>query len=238
MDIQEFSSHIESRIYIADVNYQTIRCLCYDAREWGMHSVQVFPNMVHLCTPILKNTGVKIMALNAWSYNGFLPEQKGFEAVSSKRAGADGVQTIIMTTELKSGHLDSIDAEMSAVREAFPDGIVQFCLEMEYLNDKELEGACRMAVKNKIDHLVTSTGYFFRLDANRKQIPFVTSVEDIQKIRSFVGEDVGIVAQGNILDASLAASLLEAGADLIATRRARELCEAFQKGKQEAAYVR
>lgn len=51
MDIREFSSRIESRIYIADVHYQTIRCLCYDAREWGMHSVQVFPNMVHLCTP-------------------------------------------------------------------------------------------------------------------------------------------------------------------------------------------
>lgn len=72
MDIREFSSRIESRIYIADVHYQTIRCLCYDAREWGMHSVQVFPNMVHLCTPILKDTAVKVMALNAWSYNGFI----------------------------------------------------------------------------------------------------------------------------------------------------------------------
>lgn len=92
------------------------------------------------------------VALNAWSYNGFTAEQKGFEAASSKRAGADGVQTMVMTTELKSGHLDNIDAEMHAVREALPNGIVQFCLEMEYLNDQELENACKLAVKNKIDH--------------------------------------------------------------------------------------
>lgn len=230
MDIREFSSRIESRIYIADVHYQTIRCLCYDAREWGMHSVQVFPNMVHLCTPILKDTAVKVMALNAWSYNGFTAEQKGFEAASSKRARADGVQTMVMTTELKSGHLDNIDAEMHAVREALPNGIVQFCLEMEYLNDQELENACKLALKNKIDHLVTSTGYFFRYNKNREQVPFVTTVEDIQKIRSFVGNDVGVVAQGNVLDAALAASLMEAGADIVATRRARELCEEFSKG--------
>ena len=41
----------------------------------------------------------------------------------------------------------------------------------------------------------------------------MTTVEDIQKIRSFVGNDVGVVAQGNVLDAALAASLMEAGCD-------------------------
>lgn len=50
MDIREFSSRIESRIYIADVHYQTIRCLCYDAREWGMHSVQV-SRIWFICVP-------------------------------------------------------------------------------------------------------------------------------------------------------------------------------------------
>ena len=237
MNYKDFCRKIESRIYIADVNYETIRCLCYDAREYGMHSVQVFPNMAHLCVPILKDTGVRISALNAWSYNGFTADQKGYEAASSIRAGADDVQTIIMTTELKSGHLNSIDREMKAVREAVPDGLVYFCLEIEYLNDKELENACILAVKNHIDYLVTSTGYFFEVNKQGEQVPFVTTVEEIQKIRSFVGNDIGIMAQGNVLTAEWAEKLMQAGTDLIATRAACRICNEFAE-RQGANYVR
>lgn len=233
MNVKEFAACLESRIYIADINYDTIRCLCYDAREWGFASVQVWPNMMHLCDPILKGSNIKIAALNSWSYSGFTSEQMAFEAANSVEHGAGIVEAMINLSWLKSGMIEQVEKDVQAVRCALPNSILKFVVQVEYLNEKELKGVCEILVRNNVDYIITSTGYYVKLDENRQDVPILATVDDVKMIRAFTGTDIKIQAQGNILEVDHALKLLEAGADIVGTRCAVKICEDYKKRRNE-----
>lgn len=228
MTLQEFAGCLEYRIKDADCNYATIRCMCYDAERFGFASVQVFPNMLHLCTPVLKNSPVKVYALNSWSYNNFSGDQMAFEARDSVAHGADGVVAMVNVSEVKSALWEKISGEIAQVRSGIPDkAVLKLMLQTEYMTDEEIAAVCEIAAKNRVDYVLNSTGYYSMINEKRESVPIVTSPEDIAKIRRYVGPDVKIQAQGNIGSAAHALELLDAGADLIGSRRALKLYEEF-----------
>ncbi len=228
MDKKILAATVESRIYESPKTYDSVRYLCYEAKTFGFHSVQVFPNMIEMCTEILDGSDVKICALGAYPHGGMTIEQKAFEARDSVAKGAQELDIVINTREIKNANTQYLIREMKAVREAVPNAVVKFNIEIEYLNRDEIALACRCAKEAGVDYITTSTGLYHIVDENLNDVPLVCKVEDIAYIkRCLAGSSVKIQACGYIDNAQLAQQLLEAGADRIATEYALNVMKSF-----------
>ena len=212
---------IETRIYETTKTYDSVKCLCYEAKEFGFASVQIFPCMIELCKQILDDTDVKLNAVISYPHGGFSIDQKAAEAAEAIRRGAHMVEVVINAREIKSHNYDYIYREMEAVRKAVPaDAIVKFNIEIESLTDEEAVETCKMAVKAGIDYIVTSTGLYHTLDANKNDVPLVTSVREVSLLKGALEGKVKVQAEGYISDGETAQKLLDAGADIISTEYA------------------
>ena len=72
-------------------------------------------------------------------------EQKAFEARDSVAKGAQELDIVITTREIKNANTQYLIREMEAVREAVPNAVVKFNIEIEYLNRDEIALVCRCA---------------------------------------------------------------------------------------------
>ena len=215
---------IETRIYETTRNYDALRCLCYEAKEYGFGAIQVFPCMIELTRETLKGADTVIDALIAYPHGGFTIEQKAAEAAEAVRRGAGMVEVLINTREIKSGNYDYIYREMDAVKKAVGKDIhVAFNIEIESLTDDEAIETCKMAVKAGIDGIATSTGLYHTLDANKQDVPLVASAREVAMLKKALGDTVAVKAVGNITTAAIAQELLSAGADMVSSEFAGNL---------------
>lgn len=224
MDKKTLAGTIESRIYESPRTYDSVRYLCYEAKAFGFHSVQVFPNMIGICAEILDGSEVKICALGAYPHGGMTIEQKAFEAKDSVAKGAKELDIVINTREIKNKNTQYLIREMKTVREAVPGVTVKFNVEIEYLDREEIALVCDCAKEAGIDYITTSTGLYHIVDENLNDVPLTCKAEDIAYIKQCLeGSNIKIQACGYIDNAQLAQQLLDAGADLIATEYALDV---------------
>lgn len=224
MNRSELAAKTQSRIFDININYQTVTNLCYEAERYGFKSVQVFPCMVEMCAATLTNPNVKINALISYPHGGFSIEQKAAEAKDAVMRGATEVEVVMNAREAKSGNFDYIEREMRAVADAVgPKAAVKFIIEIEVLTDDEIQNVCAAAVRAGIDCIVTSTGLYNTLDANKNDVPLYASTKDVKLLKSALGGKVAVEAQGYIHTAVLAQELLAAGADSVSTEQAKKV---------------
>ena len=220
------SKQIESRIFETTKSYDTLKCLCYEAKELGFASVQVFPCMVAMTRKALEGSDIAINALISYPHGGFSIDQKAAEAKEVTKLGAGMVEVSVNTREIKSHNYEYVYREMVAVKNAVCDGtIVKFNIEIESLTDEEAVETCKMAVKAGIDCIATSTGLYHTLDAQKNDVPLVTSVHEVMLLKTVLEGKVSIQAEGNIADSAVAEKLYRAGADTISSEFAAQLMQ-------------
>jgi len=217
------SNYIESRIYETTKTYESVSCLCYQAKEKGFASVQVFPCMINQCKELLAGSNVKINALISYPHGGFSIDQKAAEAKEAVELGASMVEVVVNTREIKSHNYDYIYEEMKAVKEAVGSAIVKFNIEIECLTDKEAVQTCNMAVKAGIDFIATSTGLYHTLDKNKNDVPLVTTEHEVSLLKKSLEGRVKVQAEGYISNSTIADKLIKAGADIISTEYAAQV---------------
>lgn len=209
---------VESRIYETPKSDDSVKCLCYEAEALGVCSIQIFPCMISLCREMLKNSDVKISAVISYPHGGFTIEQKAAEAKEAVELGADSVEVVVNTREIKSHNYEYIYQEMAAVRQALPkEKTVKFNIEMECLTDEEAAETAKMAVKAGIDYICTSTGLYHALDENRNDVPLIASPEEVKLLKEAANGKIKVQSEGYISTAEIAERLIEAGADMIST---------------------
>ncbi|MTQ96870.1 deoxyribose-phosphate aldolase [Pseudoflavonifractor sp. BIOML-A6] len=229
MTREAFSARLIGRIFDADLRYACVTNLCYEAMYKGMHGVQVFPNMVPLCRKTLAGSGVKLGAVVTYPHGIFPPELKVFEAKDLVAAGADELVVAMNTIDLRSGRPEAVREEMAALRAAVPNTVVKFIIETEFMPDDCIVKAAELAVECGIDGLVTSTGLYNKLDAQKNDLPIQTTPEEVTLIKGVVGDRVSVQAQGNIATVAHARALLAAGADFLSSRFAAKLYDEFEQ---------
>ena len=216
----EYANRIINRIHNSDVLYSNITNLCYESIVNGFYGIEVFPNMVELCSKITKDTNVKILALIAYPHGTFLAEQKRYEILDVLSAGANGVNVCINCLNARSGVWDLILEEMCQAREASAGKFLNYIIEMEYLNDEQILKCCEAALEAKIDGIITSTGLYNTLDKDKNDVPIWITENDVKKIKGAVGDNVKVIAQGYVRSKEKAESLIKAGADYLGIENA------------------
>lgn len=233
MKLDEFISRLESRILSTDVDYPNITNLCYEAKEYGIQTVTVFPNMLDMCRKVIGHASVALCALSSYPHGGMSTEQKVRECINAVAYGAKEVEVVGNTRETKSFSYDYIRNEMQKVKEAVgKDILVKFIIEIEYLSDEEAVLACKAAMEAGIDYIVTSTGEYCTLDEKNNDVMLIPTEKEVRLIRDTVRDTVHIQAEGNIVDTKTALALLKAGADRISTPCPVKLIREFEQQEE------
>jgi deoxyribose-phosphate aldolase len=112
---------------------------------------------------------------------------------------------------VRSEDWNAVREEMRLCRKAAGDSILKYILEVEWLSDSQIIKCCEIALEEKVDCLVTSTGLYNTVDENKNDIPIKAAEKDIKLIKSAAGSEIKIMAQGYIDSPKMADALLCGG---------------------------
>ncbi len=224
MNIEKLSKIIGGRILESYYDYSSVSNLVYEALDFGMESIQIFPNMLPCVKEVLngRDTDLQTCAVISYPHGTFLAEQKAFAIRDAIGQGADQVEFAIHAVNARSGNWEQIREEFKACRKAAGDKILKAIVEVEFLKDETLKNVCEAAIEEGIDRLSTSIGVYTKT-VDGKDVLVGVEVEDIQKMRSYCGDQIKIVAMGNIDSVLKCEKMLDAGADYICSEFAAEI---------------
>lgn len=187
---------------------EQIEQLCDEARQYQFASVCVNPVYVKLCADLLRDQDdVAVCTVIGFPLGANLPEVKAYEAEQAIADGATEVDVVQNVGALKSGDLDLLRRDITAVVEVAHrhDAICKVILETALLTDEEKETACQIAKESGADFVKTSTGFG----------PGGATVDDVTLMRRVVGPDMGVKASGGVRTYADVLAMTAAGATRI-----------------------
>lgn len=206
----DIASRIQHTNVSPDATLKDIEKLCRECIEYGFDAAVVNPIWVKEAKRLLRGSGVKVCVALNFPIGASSTLSKVVEVRSSLADGCDEIDFMINVGYLKSGFLDLFRKDVEEVVKAADGRVVKAILETAILTDEELRTAARICEEAGVDYIKNSTGW-------GKGGP--ATVEVIKQMRSLVSSRVKIKASGGIRDLRTAASLLEAGAELLGTSR-------------------
>ncbi|NDJ76107.1 MAG: deoxyribose-phosphate aldolase [Chloroflexi bacterium] len=204
----ELARMIDHTLLKPDASPDQIITLCNEARTYRFASVCVNPIYVRLCTEQLGDVAdVAVCTVIGFPLGASLPEVKAFEAEQVLARGATEIDMVLQVGALKSGDLDLVRRDISAVVEvAHAHGALsKVILETVLLSDEEKETACRIAQEAGADFVKTSTGFGGG----------GATATDIALMRRVVGPEIGVKASGGVRTYADALAMIQAGATRI-----------------------
>ncbi len=198
---------IDHTILKATATRADIERLCDEAIERNFASVCVNTCWVPLCAERLANSEVEVCCVVGFPLGAMATDPKAYEARWAVDNGADEVDMVLNVGWLLAGEDDAVRADIAAVVEAAQGRCVKVILETCYLNDEQIERACRLSVEAHATFVKTSTGFGTG----------GATVHDVALMTKAVNGAAKVKASGGIHTAEEAAAMVEAGADRIGT---------------------
>lgn len=198
---------IDHTILKATATRADIERLCDEAIEHNFASVCVNTCWVPLCAERLANSEVEVCCVVGFPLGAMATDPKAYEARWAVDNGADEVDMVLNVGWLLAGEDDVVRADIAAVVEAAQGRCVKVILETCYLNDEQIERACRLSVEAHATFVKTSTGFGTG----------GATVHDVALMTKAVNGAAKVKASGGIHAAEEAAAMVEAGADRIGT---------------------
>lgn len=185
-----------------------------EAKDYRFAGICLPPFWVKKARRELGESEVQLVTVAGFPLGYHMTETKMEEIRLALRDGADEIDLVMNVSALK--------AEMPWVKIEFAkcaslvhehERLLKVIIETAYLNDRELELACRWCADAGVDFVKTSTGF----------APEGAKVEDIRRMRELLPSNVGIKASGGIKTYDQAVKLIEAGADRLGTSSGIEI---------------
>ena len=210
--LETIAPFIDHTLLKATSTPQDIEQLCAEALNFEFASVCVYPYFVQTCKKILMGSSIRVCTVIGFPHGNHPSETKIFETQWAKKQGADEFDMVINFAALKSKEYKFVEKDIRSVCEANNGLTTKVILETHLLNDEELRIACELTCSAGAHFVKTSTG----------MTGGGATEEDIQKMRSFVGENFGVKASGGIRSVEKALALLKAGANRIGSSSAAQ----------------
>lgn len=198
---------IDHTLLKADATADDIKVLCQEAKAYQFFSVCVNPTWVSLAVQQLAGTDVKVCTVAGFPLGATTVETKVNETKNAIASGAAEIDMVINIGALKSGDTQLVTRDIQAVvaEAKKSETLVKTIIETSLLTDDEKRQACQIAMEAGAHFVKTSTGFSSG----------GATVEDIQLMRSIVGDQLGIKASGGIREQKFAQQLIQAGATRI-----------------------
>ncbi len=212
------------RIMEAYYDYPHLTNLVYEALDYGMESIQVFPNQVRRAKELLdgRPDAPAVCAVIAYPHGTFLPEQKAYEIEDAVQEGADQLEVVLNVVNVRSGDWAQVEREFALCRQAAGARTLKFIVEAEYLKPEMLKRVCGLAAAAGIDRLCTSIGVY-PIAKDGAEAAAGAEAEDVRLMKEYSGGKMKTVAMGCIDSPERFMELLNAGADYICTEFAAQI---------------
>lgn len=193
---------IDHTLLKPEATKEMIENLCREAKEYDFKSVCVNPYWVSTAYDELRDSNVLVCTVVGFPLGTTTKETKFFETDFAVQEGADEIDMVINVGALKSKQYDVVLEDIKSVVQAANGRTVKVIIETCLLTDEEKVKACELSKEAGANFVKTSTG-FSTAGAN---------VEDVELMRSIVGDALEVKASGGIRDLDTALKMIEAGA--------------------------
>lgn len=218
----KFASCLEHSVVNPDMSIDAIMKACREAVKYGAANVVVSPYYVKDAAQALKGTGIGIDTTIGFPHAASTTAGKVADIKECVKNGATELDLSICVNALKSKRYDDLARDLLAMKEAAGSGVIlKIIYEQVFMNEEEKKIALAMAQKCGIEYVKISNNF-----SDRK-----ACVEDIQFVKSVVGDSMKIKIDGGIRTLDKALELLAAGATRLGVSATVALAEeAIKRG--------
>ena len=221
MEIKEILSKCDHTLLDRCAKWEDIKLVLDDAIKFGCASAcipacyvrraaQYVDGKLPICTVIGFPNGYSTSA------------SKVYEADMAIIDGADEVDMVINTCDVKEGRWDAVLGEIRALKSVCGPKVLKVIIETCLLTEEEKIRMCEIVTEAGADYIKTSTGF-----STAGATP-----EDIKIFAKHVGKNVKIKAAGGISSLADAEEFVTLGADRLGTSRIVKLA----KNEQGSGY--
>ena len=128
------------------------------AVKYNMAGVYCKDHELDLVKSIIKGTDLFAGIGISFPFGTDGPKIKAYAAEYLFERGATNLDFVMNYRALIEGKFDIVEEEVERVRKAAPEAVLKMIIECCYLNKEQIDFACDVAIKNRIDFIKTSTG--------------------------------------------------------------------------------
>jgi deoxyribose-phosphate aldolase len=173
------------------------------AQKYGFGQVSVLQCFIPYTKQLLSSTpGIRIVGNVSFPTGSDSTNIKVAQANEMVASGCDEIDVVMNIGKLRSGELSEVESDLRAVIEVANPLPVKVIIEIMYLTYEEIKQACDLCLAVGADYIKTGTGW-----ADRGTTP-----QDVQLIKSLVGNRINIKASGGIRSLEMLTELYQAGA--------------------------
>jgi len=203
----ELNKYIDHTLLKATARPSEITQLCAEAKEYNFYAVCINGCYVKLAKQEVSNSEVKVAAVIGFPLGAMSTEAKVSETKSCIDDGADEIDMVINIGMLQSGNHPYVENEIAAIKKAMGEMQLKVIIETCYLSEEEKKTACNLAMSAGADFVKTSTGFGTG----------GATLEDVQLMKSIVGDRMKIKASGGIKNTKTALEYVALGISRIGT---------------------
>lgn len=209
---------IDHTLLKPEATKEMIENLCKEAKEYDFKSVCVNPYWVSTAYEELRDSDVLVCTVVGFPLGATTKETKFFETDFAVQEGADEIDMVINVGALKSKQYDVVLEDIKSVVQAANGRTVKVIIETCLLSDEEKVKACELSMEAGANFVKTSTGFS---TAGAK-------VEDVELMKSIVGDNLEVKASGGIRDLDTAIKMIEAGATRLGVSAGVQIIKEYQ----------
>ncbi|TNK82487.1 deoxyribose-phosphate aldolase [Mycoplasmopsis pullorum] len=189
--------------------------LIQEAIQYDVKTVCVNSSWVKYAKEKLVNSGIGITSVVGFPLGAMISQAKAHEAKLAIDHGADEIDMVINIGRLKQKDYEYVLNDIKAVKSACGSHILKVIIETALLTTDEIKKATEIVLKSGAEFVKTSTGFSYR----------GASLEDIQIMKSVVGDQIEIKAAGGISNLDDLIAMYNAGATRFGTSRTVSILE-------------
>ncbi|WP_291867899.1 deoxyribose-phosphate aldolase [Maribacter sp.] len=203
----QFQDYIDHTILKPTATVLDIKNLCKEAVDYNFYAVCVNGCFVEIAKKELQNSKVKLAAVIGFPLGAMSTKAKVSEAIECVASGADEIDMVINIGQLKSGDSNFVRSEIKQIKKAIGDTVLKVIIETCFLTTGEKKEATKLTMEAGADFVKTSTGFGTG----------GATLEDVQLMKSIVGDTVKIKASGGVRDKETALEYIKLGVSRIGT---------------------
>lgn len=210
----ELAPFFEQSVLHADARQRDVDVACDAALHYRFRGVVVPSGAIHHTKRRLANSGIKVVSVVAFPHGNQAPDVKAHEAMRAAALGADEIDYVISIGAALDGDIKYLREEAVAILRQTRGKIVKAILEVGYLSERQRYATAQAIADTGVPYVKTCTGFG----------PGGATPEDVALLCEAVRGKALVKASGGIKSLAQCEELLSAGAAVLGTSRAAEIC--------------
>lgn len=155
--IHELGKYFEQSIISHRPTAEVIK-VCENAVKYNLAGVYCSAYELPVVKSVLAGTDLFLGMGISFPRGIDLPESKAFIAEKEYDMGITNIDFVMNYRALMEGKVDIVEKEVALIRKAVPDAVLKMIIECCFLTDDQIDIACKIAIRNKVDFVKSSTG--------------------------------------------------------------------------------